>query len=484
MSFITAILEAVKPPLKSNPAEQDGDRLKGYVDPDALAYRFFGKIANKISDGKRVEFLKDVREMMNDGALADRVLEKLCSDATSNQVQIDAAPRRATIIRKMLERVEWEKYGHEYTYMYLADGDLFLQKLFEPSIDPRKQGYISGLIRMPTETMIRNTNERDEFENLNEAYFQVSDYRNWLYDPNKVAFHYGKILHARNDSVRSPFFRYGRSIWVSAVRIFNMAMMLLEDAAIGRHQSTQNMYVHYVGKNSDVRVTDTMVKDYTAKAKEKLTDNTTHYMVDGKHEIELMGGTKQSIGGVDDIRLVLSVLAVALDYPIDLLSAGVADDSGGEELFRKEVVLSRTVKNIIKKVNQNILRPLIDNELSLNNAVGPYGIVTQPVTFEDKTKKSKRQLAEVKDGALSRPSYFEENHPERTWDEERVRIEQDAEFVQGIVDRYPAYYNLGRTNMFNPDAGQQGDMKPEEQQQGRSTPGSLGTEGREDSNAE
>lgn len=477
MSFIERAINAIKPP---PPAVSGDDKMIGVTDSEALKNRYFGKLAQNMKNKSRYELLIDIEEMIHDGALVDKVLEKLCGDACANPVQIEARTRTRVAIEGMLKRIEWQKYAQQYVYMWLAHGDLFLQKIYEKSSLPGKIGWISEIVRMPTETMLRNVNVQDKFENPNEAYYQVPDIRYGFESDVKIPFHEGKILHARNDHIKSKHVPYGRSIYVSAVRFFNMAMMLLEDSAIGRHQSTQNMYVHYIGRHADLRVTDTMVKDYSKKAKANLTENTTHFFLDGKNELDLIGGTKARIAGVDDIRLVLSILAVALDYPIDLLSAGVADDSGGEELFRKEVVLSRTIMNIIEKVNMMILDPLIKAELWLQNIKPDYRLVTQPITFEDKAKKSKRQSGEVDRRMLSRESYFEENHPERNWSNEKVRIDQDLAFEQELADKYPdAYGVMGRINM---EAGETGSEKNPVEQQERLTPGSRGTEEREDLN--
>ena len=129
----------------------------------------------------------------------------------------------------------------------------------------------------------------------------------------------------------------------------------------------------------------------------------------------------------------------------------------------------------MKKVNDAVLTPLIETELRLTGQYGPFEIVTKPVTFEDKSKMSQRHIGEVQEGVLSPQSYFEDNHPERRWDDEKKRLEEDAEFTQSLADRYPAAVNSG--GGFNPFSGEQGNPQPPAQQQQRNTPGSRGVEG-------
>jgi hypothetical protein len=349
--------------------------------------------------------------------------------------------------------------------------------VFAKSANPKRLGYITDVISMPPSTMVRNHNDKDEFNNPNIAYLQVDDIRNGSASRVLFTFPESKIVHARNDLLRTQTFGYGRGIWFSAVRIFNMVMTLLEDAVYTRHLTTQSIRVHRIGKESPVGVNEMMVKDYQRKMSEVLKPDTTDLMIDGKTVIEQIGGPKSVMSGVDDIRLMISVLSVALDYPIDLMSGGVSDDSGGEELFRKEVVLARTIQRLMNKLNALVLIPLIETELALANAYGPYEIVTQPVTFEDKSKKSKRGIMEVQTGISSKQTYFEENKVGRTWQEEKKRLKQEAEFDRELSEiKTPE--ELRQPNL-NPQSGEQGNPREPEGQQQRQTPGATGTDNRE-----
>lgn len=474
MSLLNSVLEAIKP----SPPQPSDDAVKGTLNADVLAYSYFGKAAQMQTNAERYELYEAYSDMSEDGAIADKVLERLCMDATQNPVQIKAASRRKTIILDFLRTIKWDEVSASLAYLLFSKGDLFLQKVYTTSSNPRRLAYISEIASLPAETMIRKSNEKDQFENPNHAYDQVDDIRNGSFARVLFPFPEGKILHARNDVLRSKVFGYGRSCWKPAVRIFNMALMLLEDSAIGRHQSTQNLRVHQVGKESNVGVTEPIIKDYARKVMAVLKPDTTDLFIDGKTTIQQYGGTKQVLSGVDDIRLMLSILSIALDYPIDLMNGGSSDDSGGEELFRKEVVLARTIQAMMKKINTMILRPLIDTELSLANSSGEYEIVTQPVTFEDKSKKSKRGITEVQSNIISKETYFEENKGGRTWDEEKKRLENQRMFESELNEKYPMI--VGSPTQFNPEAGESGNPRPPESQQQRETPGSRGTNPKED----
>lgn len=479
MSFLSSVIEAIRPAeVYRDPKDKQADPMQGTCE-STDGFRYFSKMAESIRNMNRAEFLKSVLDMSDDFALADKTLEKLCQDATANPVKIDAPIRRKKIIQDFLNLIKYEDHRKSWIYLTLRDGDSFFQKSHTESIQAGRIAYISSVCRLPTDTMIRNTNERDEFESTREAFIQVPHITMWpptrTIPKDWTIFPYAKIHHARNDWEQSKYFRYGRSIWASAVRVFNMCVMSLEDSAIQRHQNTQNVTYHMINKHSDVRATDTFIDAYATKFKEMFSANTEHMFIDGKNDVTQLGGTKSIMSSIEDIRLILSVLAIALDYPLDLLSLGLTGDSGGEELFRKEVVLKRTIENIIDRENKFILRPLIDSELALaGDTKGKYRITTFPTTFEDANKKSKRGVVEVQGHLKSRRSYHEENNPEISWEEERARIGEDLDWEKE-VGLFPSQFTRA-----NPTSGEQGSQLDPVDQQERKTPGGLGTDARED----
>jgi hypothetical protein len=429
----------------------------------------------------RKNLLIKLRDMSRDGAIADKALEKLCEDATANEVSIDAPKRRKNIINKLLERINYQEMRKSLLYNMFRDGDLFLQLEYNPSIDPSKIGFISRIMVMPPETMIRNTNERDEFNDPQRAFAQVDDIQNSLLAANPIWFAWPKIVHARNDPLKGKFFRYGWSMWASGIKTFNMAMMQLEDSAIARHMAAQKMRVHYVGKESQISVDEALINQYKRNVQGQLTSSTTDIFIDGKNVVEELGGTKQTIGSVDDVMMALSILSIAVEYPIDLLSGMINNGSGGEELFRKEVVLKRSIQSIIKKESQQILRPIIDNELLLAGSMGEYRITSFPSSFEDENKKSKRGLGEIQALVKAPRRFHDENNDEVGWEEEMQMLEEDLKNIQILVDKYPdAVKVLARASgRSDPQSGSQANQKDVTDQQEKKTPGKQGSEIRE-----
>ena len=476
MSLLSRIMSVFKPDESyRDPSADTEDKMLGAAIADSVSFSFFRQMSESLRNMNRAEFLEQVLDMSNDFALADKTLQKLCADATSNPVRIDAPTRRKKIIHDFLKTVNYEEHRKSWIYLLLRDGDEFLQKKYSSSSKPGRVAFISSIMRLPTETMLRNTNERDEFIDFNKAFFQVPDIKGSFtsYKSIAIPFPLAKIHHARNDWEESIFFRYGRSIWASAIRPFNMAVMALEDSAIQRHQNTQNIMWHLINKHSDTRATESIIKEYKRRFEEAFNEETTHMFIDGKHGLEQHGGTKSIIGTVEDVRLMLSILAIALDYPIDLLSVGVTGDSGGEELFRKEVVLKRTIENIIKRENRFILRPLIDTELFLAGDSGKYEITTFPTSFEDANKKSKRGLLEIQAGVKSWKSYHEENNPEISFEEERKRVEEDISWKKKVG------VSSSQFTRASSASGAQGSSIEPDNQQERKTPGERGVDDRE-----
>jgi len=473
MSLISTVLDRVKPvEVYKDPQEKTEDKMKGYADPQYQSYavsKFFDGLKRGLQNNNRVKFLKSVHEMTNDFGIADVALEQLCNDATAKPISIDAPARRRRIIEDLLKTVQYERYRSSWLYGMLAYGDLFLQKMYQESSKPGRFAFTSGLMKLPVTSMIRNTNERDEFYSRKEAFYQVDHISSWPNPITKIPFAYPKILHARTDHGKSEFFRYGRSIYHSCVRVWNMTVMEIEDAAIQRHQSTQSVLWHLVGRHSEARPGEAAIKQYSHRVAEQFNERTTQMFVDGATELEHIGGTKSVIGSVDDLRLMLSILSLCLRYPLDLGSVGINNGSGGEELFRKEVVLKRTCENMLKREESEILRPLIDTELELAGAVGKYNIIAFPASFEDANKRSKRGLMEVEQGVKSWQTYHEENNQEISFEEEKRRVESDLEWKRQMG--IPSSSNPMRSD---PAAGEHGATGEPTDQQERVTPGVRG----------
>ncbi len=477
MSFIGDILDRVKPQEPTIP-KPGKDSLVGFGSMQEILLQKFDSITKTMDQADRMTMLIEVRDMSREGAVADKALEKLCEDATANEVSIDAPSRRKTVIHDLLKRIKYQEIRKSLLYVMLRDGDLFNQIEFTPSISSSRIGFITRIMIMPAETMIRNTNERDEFDNPQRAFAQVDNIQNALLAREPIYFSWPKIVHARNDPHKGKFFRYGWSMWASGIKMFNMSMMMLEDAAIARHLAAQRLRVHYVGKESNVGVDPSLIDQYKENFRQQYSQSTSDIFIDGKNVIEEIGGTKQSIGNVDDLMMVTSILSVAIEYPLDLLSGMINSGSGGEELFRKEVVLKRAIQSIIKKENQQILAPIIDRELLLAGSMGEYRINTFPTSFEDENKKSKRGLGEMQ-GFVKAPSRFhKENNDEIGWDEELTLLETDLKSIQLLVNKYPEAVQvlMGASGRKDPQSGSQGSGKDVNDQPEPKTPGKSGTD--------
>ena len=346
MSIVQRITEMLRPTATDErPVEKYSAR--GFGSSQEILMQGFDKIANTVGQVDRKKMISDLRDMGREGAIADKALEKLCEDATANEVKIDAPSRKKKIIHDLLKRTEYQEKRKEFLYMMLRDGDFWGQLEFVESISPGRVAYISNVIPMPTETMLRNTDDLDRFSPpFSRSFAQVQDISNGLFDDVISWFGWAKIIHGRNDPYKGRFFRYGWSMWASGIKIFNMAMMLLEDSAIMRHLAAQKLRVHYVGRKSNSGTDPALISQYMRNVGQQLRSNTTDLFIDGKHEIDEFGGTKTVMSSVEDIMMVMSVLSIAIDYPIDLLSGMINNGSGGEELFRKEVVLKRAIQSL------------------------------------------------------------------------------------------------------------------------------------------
>lgn len=439
------------------------------------------RISRAAEAGSRSGLLELVEEMSTDGVVADKALTRLCSDAASKEVQIDAPKRRKEIIADLLNRIEYQKYREDLLYLFMRDGDLFSQLEFTRSIQAKRQGYISRIAKMPVMTMVRNSDKLDNFRDSDRAFMQVESIKDQIMPMNPVYFPQGKIIHSRRNHLRGKFFPYGWSTWASGVKIFNQLLIMLDDAVLGRHFNSRPVRHHKVGVGATGNIEPSLVTNYQSNMNKHLNADTIDYATAGTTDIEQVGGTSNMAAQVEDISMQLGILSIGVDYPLDLLSGMIQKGSGGEELFRKESVVRRTVANIIKQENEELLRPLIDRELLLAGEFGKYRITTFPEYFEDESKRSKRGLSELAAITKSPTSFHGENNDEISWEEEKRRIEADAEWYEELAEKYPQGTGimLGSLGRKDPSAGTQGTQKDPSEQQVRKTQGDFGTENRE-----
>jgi hypothetical protein len=445
--------------------------MRGAGSPTAIFDDKLSKMADALKQMDRKKIFKLVDEMSEDGAVADKALEKLCEDASNNEVKIDAPPRRKNAIKELLERIEYQEKRSQYLYKMISSGDLFLQLEWAIPSSPLKLAYIEDIMLMPVDTMLRNTDDTDHFTSLSQAFAQVEDIANGFMALNLEWFPWIKIVHGRNDPHKSKFFGYGRSGWISGLRVFNIAMMLLEDSAIARHENSTAIRKHQVGVNAQTRVNQSVINEYKSKFEQQMTNRTTDVYIGGTNDFKYEGGTQNIMTNVDDIMFAFSILSIAVDYPIDLLSGMIKKTASGEELFRKEIIVKRAVKSIIKKENEQILKPLIDRELLLSGSFGDYRITTYPSSFEDDSKRSKRGLGEMAAFVKAPSTFHLENNTEIPWEEEQGRIEIDLAWMQKMLEKYPDAASVlsGSVGMKDPEAGNQGDSKSQEDQEERTT---------------
>jgi hypothetical protein len=445
--------------------------MRGAGSPTSIFDDKLSKMADALKQMDRKKIFQLVSEMSEDGAVADKSLEKLCGDASNNEVKIDAAPRRKAMIKDMLERIGYQEKRSQYLYKMVSDGDIFLQLEWARPSTKTKLAYIADIMLMPVDTMLRNVDDADRFTSPSQSFAQVEDIANGFMALNLEWFPWIKIVHGRNDPHKSKFFGYGRSGWISGLRVFNIAMMLLEDSAIMRHENSGAIRKHRVGVNAQTRVDQSVINEYKSKFEQQMNNRTTDVFIGGTNDFEYEGGTQNIMTNVDDIMFAFSILSIAIDYPIDLLSGMIKKTASGEELFRKEIVVKRAVKSIIKKENEQILRPLIDRELLLSGSFGEYRITTYPSSFEDDSKRSKRGLGEMEAFVKAPSTFHGENNNEIPWEEEQKKIEEDLRWIQKMSDKYPDAVSVisGSTGRKDPEAGNQGDSKSQADQEERST---------------
>lgn len=307
---------------------------------------------NRLS--KRLEVEQDrrsrvlaCREMYDTDPRCEGLIDKLASDAVRGgfKVNVENSPQAQAIADDLVKRLKLFLRIDDWLRMAQRDGDLFL----ELSLDKRQ---IAAVTRKPSLEMHRQTDETDQFENPELAYWQAEELWHLAPPGNAVWFADWQVIHARWN--RDEGERYGKPQFSSAVGAWKKLTKGEINVTIRRMVRSGLRLYHYVEGGfpaiSQYKEENKLALDNPAEAAVDYFGNTP----EGPKVLE----GDAHLHEIDDIRHHLYTWAAAT--PVPLHSLGYGDDLNRDVLEDQWKQYELDLPQVSQWVETEILVPLLE----------------------------------------------------------------------------------------------------------------------------
>lgn len=324
------------------------------------------------------------REMYATDPRCEGLIDKLASDSVRGGFTLtvknsplrqaqDTAQAQA-IADDLVKRLSLSLRLDDWLRMAQRDGDLFL----ELSLDGRD---ITGVTRKPSLEMHRNSDDTDQFENPEAAYWQAEEL--WFMTPpgNSVWFADWQIIHARWNHDAGE--RYGKPQFASAVGAWKKLIKGEENVTIRRMVRSGMRLYHYVeGGFANIaryREENKYALDNPAEAAIDFFGNAPEgpKVLQGDANLEEIG----------DVKHHLYTWATAT--PVPLHSLGYGDDLNRDVLEDQHKQYELALPQVTEWIEVEVMRPLIELQWLL------YGLYPGNIEYSITWKRDELDEAQV-----------------------------------------------------------------------------------------
>jgi hypothetical protein len=376
--------------------------------------------------------------LLGDGDLADKPMPKM-TQATANKVRIIAKDIQKIVNLKLAE----------WACGTIVEGESFYQAVVSGSPGNAR---IVDVLRMPTPAMERNTNDADQFVNVEEAFSQVDIMTN----EETATFPLWCIHHSKWKNFDGE--RYGKPE-IASIRRPRRLLMLCEDAQARRRIARATKRVHWeFGIQSggeyitpDVSIIENFKNNNGFKSGIREQFDTTEIGRDtfgfGVKPHDFAGD--DHIADIDDLKYLENVVTIGLPTPVALYSGAAQSNQYTLEDQRAEW-LKQT--NVLSEKMKEVVKWLMDLSLLLQDIVPEtvnYNVKFSESNIETPSEMIKRVIdargAQVGSGRAAVPSplissrtalmnvaeHFNVNDIDL---EEQAIAQELAEIAQGLID--------------------------------------------------
>lgn len=350
------------------------------------------------AEGQRADIINLCRKMYDEDTRASSVIQTLARDAVKGGFQIETEDERAlAVAQELLSRINLAEKLEKWNRVAFRDGDCFL----ELGINAQRQ--IAIITKKPTLRMRRNTDDRDMFQNPEQAFTLVPERVYVNNDRELVHFAEWQIVHARWDHDEGD--RYGRPLLAPARSSWKRIKEGELDIAVRRKTRAGIKFLHKI-KGAD----DAALKKYQAENKSVL-DNpfaaAADFFMSDDGDIKVIQGDA-NLGEIEDVLHHMRTWFLSSPVPMSIL--GYGQDINYSVVEHQKEQYDETLTEVQKWVVSQFIRPILEIEWLLN------GILPETVKYSIKWPPKKQftpeDLEKVARAALALRSL---DMPVETW---------------------------------------------------------------------
>lgn len=323
------------------------------------------------SDRDRTAIIKTCRVMYETDPRVRKALRTYATDVVRSGYFVKTKDKQALEIAQALQkRLGLNKKLQDVTRLSGRDGDSFYEIVVDENLD------IVKLSRKPTLLMHRASNNYDEFDNPQKAYWMGSDYQMSPEPPKDATwFASWQIIHLRFDHDEEK--RYGTPMWASATGAFKRVSEGEIDISV-RRKVRAGMILHHVveGSPSDIDA----YKEKNAAAENNPFAAVRNYYTNKPGSISAIQGDAH-LNEIADIVHHIETMFTASDIPMELVAYG--GDLNRDVLGEKKEEYDETLDDGREWLSEEFLKPLHELQWMLK------GVYPQDLDYQFIWRKAK-----------------------------------------------------------------------------------------------
>ncbi len=297
----------------------------------------------------RIAAIKDCRAMYADDPRVEEMHRRSASDVVRGGFVVKVDDARALQVANDLQtRLDLNGKIQDWVRLSKRDGDSFLE------LTVNEQLLVSGVTRKPTLQMYRNSNDADQFEDVERAFWMSSEFYLGSEPPKDATwFPVWKIIHARwNHDEES---RYGTPMMKSARKHFRYVEDGELNVAVRRKIGGAQIRQHVVeGSEADLLAYKETNKGMFGKLAAVID-----LFTNKAGALTVVQGDG-NLDKISDVEHHIATMFTASDVPMELIAygSGLNRDILGEKKDQYEETLRQDRQWVIKE----IVKPLLERQ--------------------------------------------------------------------------------------------------------------------------
>ena len=324
------------------------------------------------ADSDRLAVIKTCRRMYDTDPRVKKALRMYATDLVRSGYFVKTDDSNAQEVADALQtRLGLNKLLQDAVRLSGRDGDSLYEVVVDESLE------IVKLSRKPTLLMRRNSNNYDEFDNPQRAFWLAP--QNWMGpEPPRDAIWFSEwqVIHARWDHDDEK--RYGTPMWAAATGAFKRTTEGELDVSV-RRKVRAGMILHHVveGSPSDVDA----YKEKNKAAEDNPFAAVRNYYTNKQGSITAIQGDAH-LNEIKDIEHHIETMFAASDIPMELVAYG--GDLNRDVLGEKKDEYEESLNDGREWVTEEIIKPLLERQWLLK------GILPANVDYKIVWRKAKR----------------------------------------------------------------------------------------------